>query len=146
MNVVPILKAGLFVFACWASASALAHHSIAAYFDQTKGVIIEVEMVEFRFINPHPFMTAVPISNTNIELELEMDNRWELQALGFTDETFVPGDKLTITANPSPYSPTDFYVIAIDHHRLGFRYEANVRELFKLDSADNAEQTSDETE
>ena len=112
--------------------TAQAHHSIAAYFDQTKGVIIEVEIIDFRFINPHPYMAAFPLGNADIQLDLEMDNRWELEALGFTNETFLAGDKLRITANPSPYSSTDFYIIAIEHPRLGFRYEANVRELFEL--------------
>lgn len=131
-NITILLRISLFLFACSAGGMAAAHHSIAAYFDQTKGAVFEIEVRNFRFINPHPYIIAVPTSNTDIELELEMDNRWELQELGFTEDTFLPGDTLKITGNPSPYSPTDFYIIAIEHPRLGFRYEANVRELFEL--------------
>jgi len=131
-NITKIVRIGLFVLGCCAGGVALAHHSIAAYFDQTQGVIVEVEVLNFRFINPHPYMFAFPVGYEDIEFEMEMDNLWELQELGFTKETFLPGDKLIITGNPSPYSPTDFYIIAIDHPRLGFRYEANVRQLFEL--------------
>lgn len=65
---------------------------------------------------------------------LEMDNRWELAALGFTEDTLRPGDSLLIKANPSPYDDRALYIRSIEHARLGFRYEHNVRELFELDS------------
>ncbi|HAY46171.1 MAG TPA: hypothetical protein DCY55_07775 [Gammaproteobacteria bacterium] len=109
-------------------------------YDEQTRTTYEMEVVEFRFINPHPFITA-QIVDRSIEQAseatpdlwtLEMDNRWELVDLGFTNSTFKSGDKILVTANPSPYDDRALYVRALEHPVDGYRYEHNVRHLFKL--------------
>ncbi len=103
---------------------------------------VEVEVVENRFINPHPFFSGrivdamqEPIEtygDLNEQWQLQMDNRWELQDLGFDDDTLISGDIIIITAHPGSFRKNILYVKALDHPRLGFRYEHNVRELIEL--------------
>jgi hypothetical protein len=119
---------------------ASAHHWVVDMYDEQTRTTYEMEVVEFRFINPHPFITA-QIVDRSIEQAseatpdlwtLEMDNRWELVDLGFTNSTFKSGDKILVTANPSPYDDRALYVRALEHPVDGYRYEHNVRHLFKL--------------
>lgn len=87
------------------------HHWVTDAYDETDRTTIEIEIVEFRFINPHPFIIA-KLTNAHDQrfLEgvetgelwtLEMDNKWELAELGFTNNTFKPGERIIVTVNPS---------------------------------------------
>ena len=118
------------------SAPALSHHWVSEDYNEHSLVTVEVVVQAFRFINPHPFVSVVlPDSDDLTDVwTLEMDNRWELAALGFTEETLSPGDLIQISANPSPYDNRALYVRSIEHPRLNFRYEHNVRQLFELES------------
>lgn len=125
------------------SASAQAHHWYQENHDIETLVTVEVEVSRNRFINPHPFFYGKVVDamgksidqygDLTQEWELQMDNRWELQELGFDKDTFSPGDKLIVIAHPGLFKKNVLYVKAIEHSRLGFRYEHNVRYLLKLD-------------
>ena len=118
------------------SAPALSHHWVSEDYDEHSLVNVEVVVQAFRFINPHPFVSVVlQDSDDSSDIwTLEMDNRWELAAIGFTEETLSLGDVIQITANPSPYDNRALYVRSIEHRRLNFRYQHNVRQLFELES------------
>ena len=119
-----------------------AHHWFQESHDIDTLLTVEVEVINFRFINPHPFFSARVIDakdqslgqygDLNEEWQLQMDNRWELQDLGFDDETLSPGDKIIVSAHPGSFRKNIFYVKALEHPRLGFRYEHNVRQLIEL--------------
>lgn len=94
---------------------------------------MEMEVAEFHFVNPHPYIDARQLADTENLWSLEMDNRRELIPLGFSADTLRPGDIILVTTNPGIYNANIAYVIAIEHRRLGFRYEANVRQLINLD-------------
>lgn len=119
---------------------AFAHHWVVDSYDEHSLTTVEMEVVEFRFINPHPFIIArlahKAASESNQDdtdlWTLEMDNRWELAELGFTEDALEPGDLIIVSANPSPYDARALYVRAMDHPVDGYRYEHNVRNLFKL--------------
>lgn len=113
--------------------AAFAHHSVTGIFDTSEFITFEVEVVEYQFINPHPYMRAVRTDNPDELLLLDMDNRREFSALGIDENTFVPGDTILVRLNPSHVPSTTYYVNAIEHPRLGFRYVTNVRELFSLE-------------
>ncbi len=117
------------LFSC---SAALAHHSVGGIFDQGAFIAFEVEVVELQFINPHPFMTATRTDGSDELLTLDMDNRREFSALNIDQETFLPGDKLLATLNPSHVPSTTFYLNALEHPRLGFKYVTNVRQLYSL--------------
>lgn len=132
------------------SITALSHHWVRDVYDDQKRVIVEVEVKEFRLINPHPFMFVeiidIPAGQGAHELAigqtwtLEMDNRWELTDLGFDRETFIPGDQILVAVDPSRdnvYRENTLYIRAIEHQRKGFVYVHNVRQLFPIESAED---------
>lgn len=124
------------------SSSIQAHHWFQETYDVEQLMTVEIEVTDVRFTNPHPFFSARVIDalsedidavgDMSEEWELQMDNLWELQELGFTKETFLPGDRMTVTSHPGIFSRNVFYVKAIEHPRLDFRYEHNVRQLLEL--------------
>ena len=64
-----------------------AHHSIASVYDRDKRTTISAVVKQWRFVNPHPSIVVevtTPGSPART-LTLEMDNRWELAELGFTE-------------------------------------------------------------
>ena len=126
-------------------AIAQAHHWVRDIYDASRRVILEVEVKQFRLINPHPLIfieiTAIPDSR-DVDFVaigetwmLELDNKRELTALGFHNETFVPGDKLLVAVDPSHntlYRKNTLYLRAAEHRREGFVYLHNVRRLYPI--------------
>lgn len=119
--------AGLFLILTLLSSAAFSHHSVGGLFDQSGFVAMEVEVVEYKFIYPHPYMTALQIDGTSELLTLDMDNAREFDRLGIDQSTFLPGDNLRVILNPSHTPSTTYYVHTIEHPRLGFKYVTNVR-------------------
>jgi hypothetical protein len=128
-----------------------AHHWVGDIYDASRRVILEVEVKQFRLINPHPHL-FIEITDIPDEQEvdfvaigqtwtLELDNKRELTALGFHNETFIPGDKLLVAVDPSHntlYRKNTLYLRAVEHRREGFVYLHNVRQLYPIDAeADN---------
>ncbi|HVS23023.1 MAG TPA: DUF6152 family protein, partial [Gammaproteobacteria bacterium] len=62
-----------------APTGALAHHSISGVYDGSRQVTIEGHVVEFQFVNPHPFLIVATESDAKSSRtwRLEMDNRYE---------------------------------------------------------------------
>ena len=127
------MKAGLVcaLVVFW-SCLAQGHHFVTSTYDYSRQLEIEVVVEEFRFINPHPYVSARALDNPKTLLTLEMDNRRELVQLGFTEVTLKPGDRIRMTAIPSRFNLHDFYVHAFEHPRLGFKYVTNMPQLFNL--------------
>lgn len=132
------------------STTAQGHHWVKDVYDSRQRFIVEVEVLRFQLIHPHPLMrveiTGFPGDAENDDLEvgqtwtLEMDNKRELTALGFDNETFVPGDKITVVVNPSQvtfYRDNTMYLRAVEHRRKGFVYLHNVRQLFPAEPGEN---------
>jgi hypothetical protein len=132
------------------SITALGHHWVRDIYDDEKRLIIEVEVIKFEFINPHPFMFVeiidIPDGQEINEIAigqtwtLEMDNRRELTALGIDNETFIPGDQILVAVDPSRdtlYRDNTLYLRAVEHQRESFIYIHNVRQLFSIDSAED---------
>ena len=130
------------------SVTAQSHHWVIDEYDDQKRFILEVEVTNFALINPHPRMTVeitgIPEGELIDGIEigqtwtLEMDNKWELTALGFNDKTFLPGDQIVVAVNPGRHTlnrENTLYLRAVEHAREGFVYLHNVRELFPIDAA-----------
>lgn len=128
--------------------TAQGHHWVKDVYDSRQRFIVEVEVRKFRLINPHPRMlveiTGIPGEQAVDGIAvgqtwtLEMDNRRELVALGFHNETFVTGDEIIVAVDPSRntlYRENTLYLRAVEHPREGFVYLHNVRKLFPIDSA-----------
>ena len=133
------------------SSTALGHHSVIGIYDDQRRFTAEVEVKTFELIHPHPLIlveiAAIPDEQAVDGIEvgqtwtLEMDNVRELIALGFTDETFVPGDRILVAVDPSRhtrYRDNTLYLRAAEHPREGFVYIHNLRELLPIEtSGDN---------
>ncbi len=139
----------LTVILLW-SVTALGHHTVIEIYDDQKRFTVEVEVREFELISPHPliFVEITDIPDGQVidgiaigqTWTIEMDNRRELTALGFNDETFIAGDQLLVAVDPSRhtrYRENTLYLRAAEHKREGFVYLHNVRQLFPIDTAED---------
>ena len=70
-----------------------------------------------------------------------MDNVRELTALGFYEDTFIPGDRIVVAVDPSRhthYRDNTLYLRAAEHPREGFVYIHNLPQLLPIEtSGDN---------
>ena len=80
---------------------ALAHHS-AAMFDRDKQVTVQGTVEEFQYTNPHSWLMVVVLDPTGktTEWSFESEAPSTLLRSGIKAKTFLPGDKVTIVANP----------------------------------------------
>jgi hypothetical protein len=103
------------------AAPVLAHHSAAA-FDTQKQVTVTGTVTQYRFANPHVYLTIqVRKDDGSINsMEVEAGAASVLNALGFSATSVKVGEIVTITGNPGRREP--------DKLLLG-------RELFKTDGA-----------
>jgi hypothetical protein len=90
------------LLAASASLPASAHHSFAE-FDDTRTVIVEGVVEEFRLVNPHAMMTviATDADGRTTRWKVEFDGLTHLGRRGWTDETFKVGERLVLTGNPA---------------------------------------------
>jgi hypothetical protein len=103
---------------------AAAHHSIGAVYDGSRPQRIEGVVVEFQFVNPHPFViVTVGPDGASESWRLEMDNRFELAGIGMTDSTLQPGDRVVVTGSPGRTEARTLYIRQLDRPADGFRYE-----------------------
>jgi Family of unknown function (DUF6152) len=102
-----------------------AHHSIAAVYDTSRQVRVEGVVTAFRFVNPHPFLmlNVIDAAGERQPWRLEVDNRWELVAIGVTADTWKPGDGIVVTGFPGRTQPHSLYVRRLDRPADGFWYE-----------------------
>jgi uncharacterized protein DUF6152 len=115
-----IMFAGMLVM----TGVAQAHHSIAGVYDSSRATTVEGTVSQFRFVQPHPFVLIdVRRNGTAEQWHLELDNRWELVEIGFTDSTLRPGDRIVVTGSPARREPQHMYVQRLDRPADGFGYE-----------------------
>jgi hypothetical protein len=99
-----------------------AHHSIAGAYDGRQPTTIEGVVVQFQFINPHPWLT-VEIKDANGAAQiwkLEMDNRRELERIGLASDTFKPGDLIKVTGDLARQVPNSLYIRRLERPSDGF--------------------------
>ena len=103
---------------------ALAHHSIAGVYDTSQQVSIEGVVMQFHFVNPHPFLTVEVRGDGGAQQwRLEMDNRRELVDVGMNEETLKPGDKVVVKGNPVREKSQGLYIRKLERPSDGFQYE-----------------------
>jgi len=94
--------AGIVLGTLLLAAPALAHHSAAAY-DTQKETKITGTVTEYRFKNPHVYMT-VQVKNADgstVAIDVEAGAASVLSPLGFNRNSVAVGDVVTIVGNPS---------------------------------------------
>ena len=102
-----------------------AHHSIAGAYDTNRKITIEGMVVQFHFVNPHPFlMMDVKQDGGGLQQwRLEMDNRSELSQVGMNADTLKPGDRVVVTGSPAREQSQSLYIQKLDRPADGFQYE-----------------------
>ncbi|MBO9670990.1 MAG: hypothetical protein J7485_10770 [Sphingobium sp.] len=80
---------------------ASAHHSYAM-FDMTKSVDLKGKVIQFKWTNPHGWLTleVKDASGTPITWNIEMNSPNNLMLLGWKRSSLKPGDDVTITVHP----------------------------------------------
>ena len=89
-----------------AAVPAAAHHSAAA-FDSQKKTSVTGKVVEYRYMNPHIYLTLeiTKDDGTKQRMEVEAGAASVLNALGFTKDKLKVGDIVTIAGSPSRREP-----------------------------------------
>jgi uncharacterized protein DUF6152 len=107
------------------SVSASAHHSIAGVYDSSNPVTVEGTVRQFHFVNPHPFITVTvkDSKGASKDWRMEMDNRWELEAIGLTTRSLNPGDRVVVTGSRGRQQANSLYIRRLDRPADGFWYE-----------------------
>ena len=100
--------------------AAEAHHSIAGMYDEGHPVTLDGSVLEFHFVNPHPFVLLKANDQT---WKLELDNRWELTDVGVTAATLKPGDRVVVIGSPGRDKSAQLYVWRLERPADGFLYE-----------------------
>ena len=88
------------------AAPALAHHSAAA-FDTRQQVTVSGTVTQYRFANPHVYLTLQVRRDdgSTASMEVEAGAASVLNALGFTKDSVKVGEVVTITGNPGRREP-----------------------------------------
>jgi uncharacterized protein DUF6152 len=100
------------------------HHSIAAAYDRDRPVKLDGVLVQFAMVQPHPYVVIeIKDGRDTTRWRGELDNRWELVAIGMNDESLKPGDRLVLSGSIGRNQPRTLYVWRLDRPADGFWYE-----------------------
>jgi hypothetical protein len=80
------------------AATAFAHHSAAPHYDLEKEVVLDGTITKFEFVNPHGY---VYFNVGKTPWRCELPARLALQRLGWTEDVFKAGRKVTIKGAPA---------------------------------------------
>jgi hypothetical protein len=82
---------------------AAAHHSTSMY-DRDAPITIEAEVVEFRWVNPHSFLTVIDTATTAGAAaktwSIEMSSPGVLTRSGWSQRPFTPGEQSPLRFGP----------------------------------------------
>ena len=83
--------------------AALAHHSFAVFFDETRSVRVEGVVTAFRFTNPHAtiVMNVTGADGRTVEWRAETNAPVVLQRRGWSRNSLHAGDRITLTGWPA---------------------------------------------
>lgn len=79
-----------------------AHHSFAAYYNESQSISLEGTVDEFRYKSPHAILVfhAPDPAGRLQQYEAEWANPSRLQRQGITTNTLRPGDVVVVTGSP----------------------------------------------
>ena len=105
-------------------APAAAHHAITSIYDSGNPITIDAVVVEFQFVNPHPFVVVeTNDGNGRRQWRLDMDNRYELVDVGMSADTLKKGDRVVARGGPARDRSLRIYVRRLERPADGFWYE-----------------------
>jgi hypothetical protein len=79
-----------------------AHHSFAAYYNESQSISLEGTVHEFRYKNPHAVVVfhVADAAGRLQKYEAEWANPSRLQRQGINTNTLRPGDVIVVTGSP----------------------------------------------
>lgn len=79
------------------------HHSFSAVYDASRTITVQGVVREFRLINPHALMmmNVTDDSGKVVSWTVEFAGRLNLSEGGWTERTIVPGQRVSVTGNPT---------------------------------------------
>ncbi len=96
----PLLGLSAAALALIAASPGAAHHSYSM-FDRGRTETLSGTIKSFDLINPHSWLeVAVPRAGGATEWSLEMGGAGQITRRGWNQETFKPGDRVTVTYHP----------------------------------------------
>ena len=106
---------------------ALAHHSAAA-FDTQQEVKVIGSVTEYKFRNPHVYMTlqVKKADGSTVVMEVEAGAASVLNPLGFTRDSVAVGDVVTVVGNPARSNPDKLMLGKDLYKRDGTYYPLNI--------------------
>jgi hypothetical protein len=94
------------------TADAIPHHAFSPVYDEKRVITVAGVVTEFRFVNPHAMM-IMDVTDGNEKVEkwtVEFAGRLNLSEFGWTADSIKPGEKITVTGNPThTSSPRMFF-------------------------------------
>jgi hypothetical protein len=111
----------LWAAAIWAT-SAGAHHSYSNIYDTSKSVTLEAIVTQFQFVHPHPYL-LLNVGDDQVSWRAEMDNRFELEDIGVTAQTFKTGDRVVVSGSPGRTEKRTLYMWRLERPSDGLQYE-----------------------
>ena len=102
-----------------------AHHAISSVYDSSRRVTLDGVVTQFQLVNPHPFL-VIDVTGDAGQAQswrLEMDNLWELAAIGVTASTLKPGDRVRVSGSLARSQDQRMYLLRLDRPVDGFWYE-----------------------
>jgi hypothetical protein len=100
MNIISKISA-IALLAAAVAVPAVAHHSFSM-FDMTQDVVLQGEVKEFQWTNPHIWVQVLVkgASGKQVEWSVEGGSPSILSRQGWTKRSLNPGDAITVTLHP----------------------------------------------
>jgi hypothetical protein len=86
--------------ACAVAGPAAAHHS-SVMFDLSREVVLEGVVTQFKWQNPHPYLTIRTTGSESVEQMIEVGPPSTLQPFGLNEDSVRIGDEVVVRANPA---------------------------------------------
>jgi hypothetical protein len=100
---IPSMRPGLLFLLLLAATAALAHHSAPVFYRVQERVTVSGTVTEFRFTNPHAILKfeVVGEDGATQQWTAETTSPSILRRRGWSQQSFVPGEKVTLEGMPS---------------------------------------------
>jgi hypothetical protein len=99
-----------------------AHHSFSNIYDSARNIEVDGVVTQFLFVHPHPYL-VLDTGTERLSWRAEMDNRFELEDIGITAETFKPGDRVIVSGSPARDKSRTLYMWRLERPADGLLYE-----------------------
>jgi hypothetical protein len=80
-----------------------AHHAFSPVYDERRTVTIQGVVTEFKFVSPHALLSVDVSGDTGrvVTWTVEFAGRHNLSEVGWTEKSIVPGERVTVSGNPT---------------------------------------------